>query len=170
MGLGQPPHKDIAFLLQRKVWGQNTFDLYQQDNMLGDVEISDPVFKNIVGDFAGFLLLSCICSHSIIEWGQKFKLSLERCFHCRLNWTDYFTPISPPPCRQPIPTGLLFLPLWLYCALPPGLLTMTHARLGNTGTLQNHSPDPPCLLVRSHMHLYSISTPLIYYYHCGFYC
>lgn len=91
-----------------------------RQQMLWDVEISDPVFKNIVGDFAGFLLLSCICSHSIIEWGQKFKLSLERCFHCRLNWTDYFAPISPPPCRQPIPTGLLFLPLWLYCALPLG--------------------------------------------------
>lgn len=32
VGLGQPPHKDIAFLLQRKVWGQNTLGLYQQDN------------------------------------------------------------------------------------------------------------------------------------------
>lgn len=97
-------------------------------------------------------------------------VNLERCFHWWVNWTNSFPTVSQPcsqtPSRQPIPTGLLSV--GLLCHLRP--LSIAQSRLGNMGLLQNHPLAALCLPVRLRMCLYSVSTLLVYYDGCCFYC
>lgn len=103
-----------------------------------------------------FFLLSAV---TVVYCGtRRSSCQLEGCFHCWLNWTNSFPPISQPPyIGNPSP-------LQSYYALPPG--TFYHE------TLQTRKPEhftesahgPLCLLARLHLHLHFISTPLVYYY------
>lgn len=74
-----------------------------------------------MGDFAGLSLFSVSAIIIIaVQSGIRKSSQLEKCFHCWLKQTVSFSAISQPPCRQPIPTRLLFLPLWPYYAQPLG--------------------------------------------------